>query len=523
MALERVQKILAKAGIASRRKAEELIEEGQVTINGKVAQLGDKAEWGKDAIKIKGKLLQYGATDQTPIYLAFYKPRGVISMLADPEGRPTLADYLTNLPTRVFPMGRLDFNSEGLLLLTNDGDMAEKIQKSDELPRVYQVKIRGHLDAAAIKQLEKGGKVEDRMIRPYSIRIADELASKSLVEIAVVGSGAQDIKAYFELKGFLIEKITRTAIGNITLRGLMPGQFKSLKDSQVQALIEQPELGIKAIEAAIAKDKFEEKTKINTREEGSEAASEERPRGRGRDKFAGKFDDKPRFGGRGKFGDKPRFGARDRFGDSDEKPRFGGRGKFGGKPRFEGRDGADEKPRFGGRGKFGSKPRFEDRDGSDEKPRFGGRGKFGGKPRFEGRDGSDEKPRFGGRGKFGGKPRFEGRDGSEERPRFGGRKKFGGDVYVGSGEERTEKPRFSKDRKPRGEFGAERSGGFGFGAKGRGKKPGFRGRDEESRGPRSGGFGNREVSIRPRSPQFGGGDDSRPTRRRIPSNKGRFK
>ena len=128
MSAERLQKILAHAGIASRRKAEELIEQGLVTVNGKVAKLGDKADLTQDHVKVEGKLIH---KMEEPIYLAFYKPKGVISMMADPENRPTLADYLNKVKARVFPIGRLDYNSEGILLLTNDGDLAEKIQKSD--------------------------------------------------------------------------------------------------------------------------------------------------------------------------------------------------------------------------------------------------------------------------------------------------------------------------------------------------------------------------------------------------------
>src|SRR3954464_4173740 len=119
---ERIQKILAQAGVASRRKAEELIVEGVVTVNGKPAKLGDKAEWGKDAIKVRGKLL---LTKESPIYLAFNKPKGVISSLSDPEGRATLSEFLRPIKERIYPIGRLDFNSEGLILLTNDGEFAE--------------------------------------------------------------------------------------------------------------------------------------------------------------------------------------------------------------------------------------------------------------------------------------------------------------------------------------------------------------------------------------------------------------
>ncbi len=249
---ERLQKILAKAGIASRRRAEDLIQEGQVTVNGRVAKLGDKAELGKDAIKVAGKLLQRA---EDPVYLAFYKPKGVISMLVDTENRPTLADYLTKVHERVFPIGRLDFNSEGLIFLTNDGDFAEKLQRRDDIPRVYQIKVRGHLDAEMVKRLQKGARIGNRMVRPHSVRVKQELNSKTFVELVILGSGAHDIKSMVEFKGFLVERITRTAIGHLTLKGLIPGHYRLLKKSQADALLEHPELGLQKLEAGERADR----------------------------------------------------------------------------------------------------------------------------------------------------------------------------------------------------------------------------------------------------------------------------
>ena len=248
MTTERVQKILAQSGLSSRRKAEELIREGEVTINGKLAKLGDKADLAKDSIKVKGKLLK---KTEAPIYLAFNKPRGVISMLADPDGRPTLAEYLTGVHARVFPIGRLDFNSEGLILLTNDGAMTEKIQKADQVVRVYSVKVRGRPTEEMLTRLAKGawvGHVRKRLLKPHSVRLSQELASKSLVEVTVMGSGAFDMKGLFELKGFLVEKITRTGIGHLSVKGIPLGEFKVLKDSQLLALLNQPELAARKLE-----------------------------------------------------------------------------------------------------------------------------------------------------------------------------------------------------------------------------------------------------------------------------------
>lgn len=254
MATERVQKILAQAGIASRRKAEELIEAGLVTINGKTAKLGDKALRGKDAIKVQGKLLQQ---PQSLVYVAFHKPKGVISALSDPmDGRPTLTDYLSKMKTRLFPVGRLDFMSEGLILLTNDGEFADQVQKRDDIPRVYSVKVKGHPSDEALANLAKGARVgEDRkrLVKPYSIRVVQALESKSIVEVITLGSGVFDLKSLFAVKGFLVDKIVRTAIGHITLKALPPGHYRFLKSSQVQALLEQPELGMKKIERDQAK------------------------------------------------------------------------------------------------------------------------------------------------------------------------------------------------------------------------------------------------------------------------------
>lgn len=248
MSTERVQKILAHAGIASRRKAEEMIIEGLVTINGKVAQLGDKADPQKDSIKVAGKLLR--PTNDQPVYVAFHKPKGVISMFSDPEGRATLADFLGKVRTRLFPVGRLDFNSEGLILLTNDGDMAEKLQKAENILRVYEVKVKGKPDAQTLERLKRGTRVEGKLIEPHSVRISQELTAKSKVEIAFLSSGAIDIKAFFEMKGVLTERMVRTAIGQVTLKGIAPGEYKFLKKSQVEAILAQPELGMKILEDA---------------------------------------------------------------------------------------------------------------------------------------------------------------------------------------------------------------------------------------------------------------------------------
>ncbi len=237
MALERVQKILAQAGIASRRKAELLIRQSLVTINGKVAKLGDKAEMGRDAIKVEGKLLRF---TEPPVYVAFYKPRGVISMLVDPEGRPTLADYLSKVRGRVFPVGRLDFNSEGLLLLTNDGKFAQDLQRRPDLKRVYEIKVKGRPDPELLRKLsklERGGRVDRREIPPLTVKVLQDLTAKTKLEITVTGSGAMDLKTLLERNDFLVERMIRTTIGSIKLKELRPGEFRFLKKAEATAML----------------------------------------------------------------------------------------------------------------------------------------------------------------------------------------------------------------------------------------------------------------------------------------------
>ncbi|MGK5082138.1 pseudouridine synthase [Bdellovibrionota bacterium FG-1] len=281
MAQERLQKILAKAGVASRRKAEEFIEEGLVTVNGKVAKLGDKATIGEDAIKVKGKLLQ-GV--EAPVYYAFYKPKAVISMMVDTDSRPTLSDYVKKLNHRLFPIGRLDFMSEGLILLTNDGDFAEKLQRRDDVPRVYRIKVKGHPTDDMVKRLEKGAKIENRMVKPHSVRIVRELENKSQLDIVMLGGGAVDIKAMLEMKGFLVDKITRTAIGHLTLHGLAPGHFRLLKASQVHAILEHPDLGLKRLaheeesEKPKGQRKIHESHESDDSDESKDADTKTRPR-----------------------------------------------------------------------------------------------------------------------------------------------------------------------------------------------------------------------------------------------------
>lgn len=252
MAQERVQKILARAGIASRRKAEELILEGAVTINGVTAKLGDQAEWGKDSIKVNGQLLT--ATEQ-PVYIAFHKPKNVICAMNDPQGRPALADYFVRVKARIYPVGKLDFGTEGIVLLTNDGEMAQKITTSKEVVQVYSVKVRGAPDAEMLKRISRGMRTEQgHLIKPEVVRVEEKLQAKTKLQLVMRGTGGAGLKELFETRGFTVDRMVREAMGQIRIGDLEPGKYRRLEASQIRAIFENPELGLRTVKKALEAD-----------------------------------------------------------------------------------------------------------------------------------------------------------------------------------------------------------------------------------------------------------------------------
>jgi 23S rRNA pseudouridine2605 synthase len=434
---ERVQKILARAGIASRRKAEELITEGSVTINGKIAQLGDRAVFGKDSIKVNGKLIH---RVEAPIYLNFYKPKNVISSLSDPEGRPTIGDYLKRIEERVYPVGRLDFTCEGLILLTNDGAMAEQLQKREDIPRFYHVKVKGHPDREMISRLEKGAKLENRYVKPHSVRVLKTLTNKAIVEVVILGGGQIDLKTFFEGKGFLVERISRVGYGHLSLKGMSPGEFDRLAPTSVEALLKQPELGMKALEQELELHR-EREGRREEREARGERLSDNRAV-RARPRFEG-----PVPAGASVVVPRPRkdstdeeIQSRDRF-NAEEGSRGGNGGGFGHDRERRGFGGG---ARFGGGG-FNRGPRRDD----DRPARggFGGERSFGGSGFNRGPRRDDDLPArggFGGERSFGGGGFNRGPRRDDDRPArggFGGERSFGG----GGGEQRSFRPKFGSN------------------------------------------------------------------------------
>lgn len=221
-------------GLASRRKAEELIEEGRVTVNGEPARLGMKADPEKDSIKVDGRLL---TAAEPKVYFMFNKPVNVVTSLQDPEGRPTVKDYLKGIKYRVYPVGRLDFDSEGLILLTNDGDFANIVlHPSRKVPKTYLVKVKGVLEEEDLERLRKGVRLEDGVTAPAEVRKVRKLEANSWVEITLREGRKRQIRRMLEKVGHPVLRLKRTRVGGVALGDLGPGGVRRLSPEEVKKI-----------------------------------------------------------------------------------------------------------------------------------------------------------------------------------------------------------------------------------------------------------------------------------------------
>ena len=233
---ERLQKIISFAGIDSRRHAEKLITAGRVSINGEiVTELGVKADPQKDVIRIDGNTI---SVEKTHYYVALHKPAEYVTTMSDPQNRPTVVDLVRDVPGRVYPIGRLDYDSAGLLLLTNDGDFAQKIQHpSFQIPKAYRAKISGRLSSAEFKQISKGVSFPDGVFHPENLKI-EKINDKSCWLSLTLREGKNRIiRRGFEAAGHQVTRLVRESIGNITLKGLKEGEWRSLTGREVQQLL----------------------------------------------------------------------------------------------------------------------------------------------------------------------------------------------------------------------------------------------------------------------------------------------
>jgi 23S rRNA pseudouridine2605 synthase len=243
MPQERLQKIMAGAGIASRRKAEEYIAAGRVTLNGEiVTEQGTKADPEIDQICVDGKPLKRA---EQLLYFMLNKPKGYVTTVSDPEGRPTVMEFVSYRKERLYPVGRLDYASEGLLLLTNDGDLAQKLTKAgSHMPKTYHVKISGRPDEKGIERLRRGITItlEDGQrvkTSPAKIRLLEDAANPWYEVILIEGRNRQ-IRRMFQNVGFLVEKIQRVQLGPLKL-DIPAGKIRPLTVREVAQLKAQTE------------------------------------------------------------------------------------------------------------------------------------------------------------------------------------------------------------------------------------------------------------------------------------------
>ncbi len=235
MAEERLQKIIAAAGIASRRKAEEMIVAGEVAVNGKVVkELGVKADPERDHIKVRGRLINAKLKHQEKIYILLNKPLGVLTSRSDPKNRPLVVDLVGPYRDKVHPVGRLDFNTEGLLLLTNDGDFTNLITGAKQAPKVYEVKVKGKPSEYQIAMLERGVTIDGKRTAPAVIRLIEESETNAWYRITLHEGRNQQIRKMFDHIGHSVIKLRRVAIGFLKNERLKPGEFRFLREAEVK-------------------------------------------------------------------------------------------------------------------------------------------------------------------------------------------------------------------------------------------------------------------------------------------------
>lgn len=234
--MERIQKVIANAGVTSRRKAEKLIEEGRVKVNGKtVRELGTKVSPHKDTVEVDG----IPVDKEEPVYYLFYKPKQVISAVEDDKGRKVVTDFFEEVEQRIFPVGRLDYDTSGLLLLTNDGDFANlMMHPKNKINKTYIAKVEGKPDKEALKQLKSGVKIDGKKTAPAKVRIksASRKTNSSIVELTIYEGRNQQVRKMFDAVGHPVKKLKREQYGYLTLGNLQPGEKRILKPVEVKRL-----------------------------------------------------------------------------------------------------------------------------------------------------------------------------------------------------------------------------------------------------------------------------------------------
>lgn len=232
--MERIQKILAHGGIASRRAAEQLITAGRVRVNGRiVTELGAKADPRRDRVEVDGKRV----VAEDHVYVVLHKPRGVVSTMSDPEGRPTVRELLGSIGARIYPVGRLDFATSGVLLATNDGEFADGLlHPRKTVPKTYVLKVKGAMSPDDLARWQKGVRLEDGMTLPADAKLLRHEGDKTWLELTIREGRNQQIRRMGEATGFPVMRLARVAFAEISSEGLAPGRWRHITRDELIAL-----------------------------------------------------------------------------------------------------------------------------------------------------------------------------------------------------------------------------------------------------------------------------------------------